>query len=135
MRRVTCLSVRASCPITFRIPTLTTVPPRLPTTAPFLQVSSKKSFFFFFVSCYILYIVPDLSFMTLARHGNESYVYHLLNGYCDAPAGVELREGQHFNPYFQGGAIGMAPPLYNEASRIWNPIEILLTFWSLISDH
>ena len=34
--------------------------------------------------------------------------------YCDAPAGVELGEGQHFNPYFLGGAIGMAPPLYNE---------------------
>lgn len=59
-------------------------------------------------------IPPDLSFMALARHGGENYVYHLLNGYCDAPAGVELREGQHFNPYMQGGAISMAPPLYNE---------------------
>ena len=24
------------------------------------------------------------------------------------------REGQNFNPYFPGGAIGMAPPIYNE---------------------
>jgi len=59
-------------------------------------------------------IPPDLSFITLARHGNENYVYHLLNGYCDPPAGIELREGQNFNPYFPGGAIGMAAPLYNE---------------------
>lgn len=59
-------------------------------------------------------IPPDLSFITLARHGGEDYVYHLLNGYCDPPAGVELREGQHFNPYYPGGAIGMGAPLYNE---------------------
>lgn len=60
-------------------------------------------------------IPPDLSFMALARHGGEDYIYHLLNGYCEAPAGIDLREGQYFNPYMQGGAIGMAPPLYNEA--------------------
>merc|ERR1711971_1325651 len=52
--------------------------------------------------------------ITLGRHGGEDYVYHLLNGYCDPPAGIELREGQNFNPYFPGGAIGMGAPLYNE---------------------
>lgn len=59
-------------------------------------------------------VPPDLTYIALARHGNESYIYHLLNGYCDPPAGIELREGQNFNPYFVGGAISMAPPLYNE---------------------
>jgi len=59
-------------------------------------------------------IPPDLSFIALARHGGEDYIYHLLNGYTDAPAGVNLMEGQYFNPYFPGGAIGMAPPIYNE---------------------
>jgi ubiquinol-cytochrome c reductase cytochrome c1 subunit len=59
-------------------------------------------------------IPPDLSYIVLARHGNEDYIYHLLNGYCDPPAGIDLREGQNFNPYFPGGAIGMAAPLYNE---------------------
>ena len=44
--------------------------------------------------------------ITLARHGGEDYIYHLLNGYCDAPAGVDLGDGQHFNPYFPGGKIG-----------------------------
>lgn len=59
----------------------------------------------------------DLSYITLARHGGEDYVFHLLTSYCDPPAGIELREGQHFNPYFLGGAIGMAPPLYNEVTQ------------------
>merc|ERR1719346_435059 len=59
-------------------------------------------------------IPPDLSFIALARHGREDYIYLLLTSYCDPPAGVELMDGQHFNPYFPGGAIGMAPPIYNE---------------------
>lgn len=59
-------------------------------------------------------IPPDLSYIALARHGQENYVYHLLTSYCDPPAGIELREGQNFNPYFPGGAIGMAAPIYNE---------------------
>lgn len=57
---------------------------------------------------------PDLTFITNARHGGENYVFALLTGYCDPPAGIEMREGLHFNPYFQGGAIGMAQALYNE---------------------
>jgi len=59
-------------------------------------------------------IPPDLSYIVLARHGGEDYVYHLLTSYCDPPAGVDIREGQNFNPYFPGGALGMAAPLYNE---------------------
>nr|CAI5840587.1 unnamed protein product [Callosobruchus analis] len=58
---------------------------------------------------------PDLSYIVSARHGGEDYIFALLTGYCDAPAGVVLREGQYFNPYFPGGAISMAQALYNEA--------------------
>jgi len=57
---------------------------------------------------------PDLSFITLARHGGEDYLFSILTGYCDPPAGVELRDGQYYNPYFPGAAIGMAQALYNE---------------------
>ncbi|XP_042910514.1 cytochrome c1, heme protein, mitochondrial isoform X2 [Parasteatoda tepidariorum] len=57
---------------------------------------------------------PDLSLITSARHGGEDYVFALLTGYCDAPAGFELGDGQYYNPYFPGGAIGMAQALYNE---------------------
>jgi len=41
-------------------------------------------------------------------------VFSLLTGYCDPPAGVSMREGLYYNPYFPGQAIGMAPPIYNE---------------------
>jgi len=58
---------------------------------------------------------PDLSYIVSARHGGEDYIFALLTGYCDAPAGVVLREGQYYNPYFPGGAISMAQALYNEA--------------------
>ncbi|GAB6021360.1 iso-1-cytochrome c [Chamberlinius hualienensis] len=57
---------------------------------------------------------PDLSLIVNARHGAEDYIFSLLTSYCDAPAGVKLGEGQHFNPYFPGGAISMAQSLFNE---------------------
>lgn len=58
---------------------------------------------------------PDLSWIVSARKGGEDYIFALLTGYCDPPAGITLREGQYYNPYFPGGAIGMAQALYNEA--------------------
>lgn len=57
---------------------------------------------------------PDLSYIVAARKGGEDYVFSLLTGYFDAPAGIVLRDGQYFNPYFAGGAISMAQVLYNE---------------------
>lgn len=57
---------------------------------------------------------PDLSYIALARHGNEDYLFSLLTGYCDAPAGVTVSDPLYYNPYFPGQAIGMAPALYNE---------------------
>ena len=59
-------------------------------------------------------VPPDMSFISLARHGKEDYIFHLLTSYCDPPAGMELMEGQYFNPYMLGGSIAMAPPLYND---------------------
>ena len=52
---------------------------------------------------------PDLSLMTKARHDGDDYTFSLLTGYCDAPAGVQV--SGHYNPYFPGGSIAMAPPL------------------------
>jgi len=58
---------------------------------------------------------PDLSYITLARHGGADYLFALLTGYVEEPpAGVSLGENQHYNPYFPGGSIGMAQALYNE---------------------
>lgn len=57
---------------------------------------------------------PDLSLVVKARHDREDYIFALLTGYCDPPAGVSIREGLHYNPYFGGGAIGMAKALMDE---------------------
>lgn len=57
---------------------------------------------------------PDLSWIVLARHGCEDYIFSLLTGYVDAPAGVKLGNGQAYNPYFLGGGLSMAQQLYDE---------------------
>lgn len=56
---------------------------------------------------------PDLSLIVLGREGEEDYIFSLLNGYHEAPAGVEVPENGNYNPYFQGSVIAMAPPLYD----------------------
>lgn len=57
---------------------------------------------------------PDLSYIILAREGEEDYIFSLLTGYQDPPAGVTLAENQHYNAYFTGQAIGMQAPIYDE---------------------
>uniref|UniRef100_H2Z604 Cytochrome c domain-containing protein n=1 Tax=Ciona savignyi TaxID=51511 RepID=H2Z604_CIOSA len=57
---------------------------------------------------------PDLSYIVLGVHGEEDYIFSLLTGYYDPPAGVVIGEDQHYNAYFAGQAIGMAQALYNE---------------------
>jgi ubiquinol-cytochrome c reductase cytochrome c1 subunit len=56
---------------------------------------------------------PDLSLMKKARHGGEDYIFALLTGYMDPPAGVAIADGQYYNPYFPGGKIAMARQLYD----------------------
>ncbi|TFL04415.1 cytochrome C1 family-domain-containing protein [Pterulicium gracile] len=56
---------------------------------------------------------PDLSLIVKARHGGADYLFSLLTGYVDPPAGVEIREGLNYNPYFPGGALGMARVLFD----------------------
>jgi ubiquinol-cytochrome c reductase cytochrome c1 subunit len=56
---------------------------------------------------------PDLSLIVKARHGGADYIFSLLTGYMDPPAGVEIRDGMNYNPYFPGGAIGMARLLFD----------------------
>ena len=88
---------------------------------------------------------PDLSLITLARKGGEDYIFALLTGYVDPPAGVQLQDGQYFNPYFPGGALSMAQAIYNEtvefsdgtpasASQIAKDVCVFLT-WSATPHH
>lgn len=57
---------------------------------------------------------PDLSLIIKAREGGANYVYSLLTGFQDPPAGFKLGENMHYNPYFTGGQIAMTPPLVSE---------------------
>ncbi|HWT10634.1 MAG TPA: cytochrome c1 [Roseomonas sp.] len=54
---------------------------------------------------------PDLSVIAKARAGGADYLYALLTGYEDAPAGVTLAEGMSYNRYFPGHQIAMSRPL------------------------
>lgn len=55
---------------------------------------------------------PDLSLMAKARHNGPSYIYSLMLGFEEAPEGEEApRPGLHYNPYFAGHWIAMAPQL------------------------
>ncbi|THH19435.1 hypothetical protein EW146_g1718 [Bondarzewia mesenterica] len=56
---------------------------------------------------------PDLSLIVKARHGGADYLFSLLTGYVDAPAGVEIRDGMNYNPYFPGGAISMPRVIFD----------------------
>ncbi|HAM47589.1 MAG TPA: cytochrome c1 [Alphaproteobacteria bacterium] len=57
---------------------------------------------------------PDLSLMTKARKNGPNHVYSILTGYQDAPEGVEIGDGMNYNPYFSGGQIAMAQPLFED---------------------
>ena len=54
---------------------------------------------------------PDLSLIMKARVGGPDYVFALLTGYKDPPAGIEPRDTQYYNPYFPGSWIGMPAPI------------------------
>jgi len=50
---------------------------------------------------------PDLSVMVKARADGADYLYALLTGYQDPPAGFTLMEGMNYNAYFPGHQIAM----------------------------
>jgi ubiquinol-cytochrome c reductase cytochrome c1 subunit len=51
---------------------------------------------------------PDLSLMAKAREGGPDYVYSLLLGYDEPPAGMTLGAGMNYNKFFPGRQIAMA---------------------------
>ncbi|MEO8114480.1 MAG: cytochrome c1, partial [Phenylobacterium sp.] len=70
---------------------------------------------------------PDLSVIAKAREGGPAYLYSLLTGFHNPPAGLTIPAGKYYNPYYPGdltsawagpagkvplgGSIGMPPPL------------------------
>ena len=58
---------------------------------------------------------PDMSVLAKARKGGADYIYSLLMGYEEAPAGYELDDGVYYNKYMSGHKIMMAEPLSDGA--------------------
>jgi ubiquinol-cytochrome c reductase cytochrome c1 subunit len=56
-------------------------------------------------------IPPDLSLIINAREGGPNYVYGILTGYVDPPAGFNVQEGLYYNKTFPGHQIHMPQPL------------------------
>jgi ubiquinol-cytochrome c reductase cytochrome c1 subunit len=88
---------------------------------------------------------PDLTLMTKARHGGADYVFALLTGYVEPPAGKVMLPGLHYNPYFAGGAIAMEKQLndgqleYEDgtpatASQLAKDVSVFLA-WAAEPEH
>ncbi len=54
---------------------------------------------------------PDMSVLVKARGGGVNYIYSLLQGYDDPPAGMIIDDGVYYNKYMYGNKIKMANPL------------------------
>ncbi len=57
---------------------------------------------------------PDMSVLVKARGGGVDYIYSLLQGYEEAPSGMILDDGVHYNKYMYGNKIKMSAPLSDE---------------------
>ena len=58
---------------------------------------------------------PDQSLLIKAREDGANYIYSILTGYGNAPDGVTVPEGAHYNAYMDGHIIKMAPPLRDDS--------------------
>ena len=54
---------------------------------------------------------PDMSVLVKARGGGVDYIYSLLQGYDEPPAGVTLDDGVYYNKFMYGNKIKMANQL------------------------
>ncbi len=57
---------------------------------------------------------PDMSVLVKARGGGVDYIYSLLQGYEEAPSGMILDDGVHYNKYMYGNKIKMSAPLSDD---------------------
>jgi len=57
---------------------------------------------------------PDMSVLAKARKGGADYIYSLLMGYEEAPAGYELDDGVYYNKYMPGYKIKMSEPISDD---------------------
>jgi ubiquinol-cytochrome c reductase cytochrome c1 subunit len=65
---------------------------------------------------------PDMSLLAKSRagkgfgaHNGADYIYYLMHGYTEPPAGFKVNAGMNYNKYFKGNQIGMPQPLQDNA--------------------
>lgn len=58
---------------------------------------------------------PDQSLLVKARSGGPDYIYGILTGYGEAPAGMTIADGMNYNKMFPGHQIAMPPPLQDNS--------------------
>ena len=56
---------------------------------------------------------PDLSVIINAREGGPDYVYGILTGFVQPPAGFKVQSGLYYNRTFPGHQIAMPQPLHD----------------------
>lgn len=62
---------------------------------------------------------PDLSLVTKSRHRDgPDYIYSLILGYEDPPAGFQLVDGMNYNKYFAAGSFQIAMAKQIEADKV-----------------
>jgi ubiquinol-cytochrome c reductase cytochrome c1 subunit len=57
---------------------------------------------------------PDMSLLAKARHGGPDYIYSILTGYADFPAGQSHASTQYWNKAMPGHIIAMPQPLVSD---------------------
>jgi|TARA_B110001452_G_scaffold174125_1_gene145932 ubiquinol-cytochrome c reductase cytochrome c1 subunit len=57
---------------------------------------------------------PDMSVLVKARPGGSNYIYSVLMGYEEPPAGMNLDDGVYYNKYMIGNKIKMSSPLTDD---------------------
>ena len=57
---------------------------------------------------------PDMSLLVKAREGGPDYIYSILTGFADFPAGVKHSSTQYWNKAMKGHIIAMPPPLVTD---------------------
>ncbi|KAM0733225.1 Cytochrome c1-2, heme protein, mitochondrial [Formica fusca] len=58
---------------------------------------------------------PDMTYFILSKWNGRNYLFSLLTGWMEPPAGVSLTDQQYFNAYFPGNVIGMGQMLIEGA--------------------
>lgn len=54
---------------------------------------------------------PDLSLIVNAREGGPNYIYGIITGFAQAPAGFKMQDGMYYNKMYPGHQIAMPQPL------------------------